>query len=497
MYRNDATTLMSFLEKSQEIGGFGYWELDIPSGELTWTKQVYKIFKVDEETFEVSLDSFFDRIHPDDRDAVDKAYSDSLSKKEPYEIQHRLIFDDNSIGYVLEKCESYYDEDGTALKSIGFVQDITESVQSRMKLEESEKNFRAISNQTTEGITVADMDGNYVFVNPAFCKMSGYTEEELLTMTVFDMKAENQDHSSFKTSKEKMEGLPMRVNLMRKDGVEYLTEIIGDVIHIDNKELVLGTIRDITEREKAEKEILKLNENLECIVRERTEELNKTVANLSEEVKQRTIAEEKIKESLSTKELLLQEVTHRVKNSLQIISSLINLQKASISDKDSIELLNQVTHRIRAMALIHEILYKSNEFEKVDFRGYIDSLIYYAEETFQSPQIKFVSKVEKSSLSLDSATNCGMIIMELITNSIKYAFPNNREGEISLSFKSSGDSYILTVRDNGVGLPENLDFKKTKTLGMQLVVTLTEQLDGVIELNQNGGSTFEIKFPKE
>lgn len=483
------------IEQAQEIGGFGYWEIDIPSGELKWSNQVYNIFRLDPELFKPSYDAFLNCIHPEDRDKVSKAYSDSLKSKEPYEIQHRILFSDDSVGYVLERCDTYYDDDGNPLKSIGSVQDITDSVQSRMKLEESEKKFKAISNQTTEGITVADMDGNYVFVNPAFCKMSGYTEEELLTMTVFNMKAPDQDHSSFKNSKEKMEGAPMRVTLMRKDGVEYITEIIGDVIHVDNQELVLGTIRDITERVKAENEILKLNENLECIVKERTEELNKTVASLSDEVKQRTIAEEETKDSLNVKEVLLQEVTHRVKNSLQIISSLINLQKSSVTDDTSIELLNQVSHRIQAMALIHEILYKSNEFERVDFQEYIDSLIFYAKETFKSPNIEFVADMEESTLSLDSATNCGMIIMELITNSIKYGIPNNSKGKITIGLSTNNDYFILTVADNGVGFPDDIDFKTTKTLGMQLVVSLTEQLDGEIELTNEGGSSFKIVFP--
>jgi len=487
---------MTTKDKEQEISGVGFWELDIPEGKLTWSKQVYKIFRVDEKTFEPSYDLFLDCVHPEDREAVGKAYKTSLKEKQAYEIKHRIVFGDNSVGHVLEKCDTYYDDQGNPLTSVGSVQDITESEEARLKLEDSERKFRAISDQTTEGITVADLEGNYVFVNPAFCKMSGYSEKELLKMTVFDMKAPNQDHSSFKNSKEKLEGTPIRVNLKRKDGVEYLTEIIGDVIRVENEDLVLGTIRDITERERSEKEILKLNENLEAIVKERTEELNKTVTNLSEEIRQRTIAEEKIKESLDTKEVLLQEVTHRVKNSLQIISSLISLQKSSISDEDSIQILNQVSHRIQSMALIHEILYTSNEFEKVDFQKYIDSLIFYAERTFQSPHITFVTSIEKASLTLDTATNCGMIIMELITNSIKYAFPNNRSGAISIGLKANSDSFTITLSDDGIGLPKDLDFKKTKTLGMQLVMSLTEQLDGEIMLKRNNGSKFELTFPK-
>ncbi len=129
-----------------------------------------------------------------------------------------------------------------------------------MSLITSEERFKAFTNQTTEGITVADLDGNYVFVNPAFCKMSGYTNEELLQKTVFDMKAENQSHESFRESKEKKIGIPIQVNLQRKDKTEYLTEIIGNIITVDGEELVLGTIRDITERKKIENNLKKEQE---------------------------------------------------------------------------------------------------------------------------------------------------------------------------------------------------------------------------------------------
>jgi len=137
--------------------------------------------------------------------------------------------------------------------------DITERKRTKEALIENEEKFQALTNQSTEGITVADMKGNYVFVNPAFCEMSGYTKEELLTKTVFDMKAPNQKNSSFYNSKGAMEGVPIQVNLQRKDGTEYLTEIVGKVISIGDQKLVLGTIRDISERKKTE-EALKESE---------------------------------------------------------------------------------------------------------------------------------------------------------------------------------------------------------------------------------------------
>jgi PAS domain-containing protein len=188
---------LTALEKIQEMENFGHWELDIKTGKLQWSKQIYKIFRLSPEKFDPTYEKFLSVIHPEDRDMVQNAYENSLKNKTPYKIEHRLLFDNDITVYVSEKCETQFDEKGSPVKSIGTVLDITERVISNQKLKESEEKFKAYTNQSSEGVTVADMEGNYVFVNPAFCKMSGYTEEELLKLTVFDMKAVNQCHSSF------------------------------------------------------------------------------------------------------------------------------------------------------------------------------------------------------------------------------------------------------------------------------------------------------------
>jgi PAS domain S-box-containing protein len=367
---------------------------------------------------------------------------------------------------------------------------------SNLKLKESEEKFRAYSNQTSEGVTVADMEGNYVFVNPAFCKMSGYTEEELLKLTVFDMKAVTQNPESFADSKEKSVGKAIRVNLQRKDGSEYLTEIIGDVINVGGKKLVLGTIRDITQQVKDEEEIKKLNENLEALVQERTQELDKTIEELKSEVDKRKAYEKEIEESLHIKEVLLREITHRVKNNLQIISSLLNLQKDSIDNTESINLINKTANRIQSMALIHETLYNSKEYEHVNIENYISSLVDYVNEVYEDINIGFDTTIDELDLSVDAATSCGMIIMELVSNSIKYAFNNISNPNISIKIKKLSDKeFSLVVTDNGVGFPEDIDFKNTKSLGLQIIVSLVEQNNGEITLSrQQPGTCFEINM---
>jgi PAS domain S-box-containing protein len=368
---------------------------------------------------------------------------------------------------------------------------VLSKVENIEKLKEVEDRLEAISNQSSEGITIADMDGNYVFVNPAFCEMSGYSKDELLKLTVFDMKAANQDHSSFQKTKESPQIIT--VVLEKKDGTEYYSEIVGDVILIKNKKFVLGTIRDVTDRVNAENAIIKLNDNLEQIINERTKELNNTVEKLNLEIEQRVIAEKKIQESLMVKDVLLKEITHRVKNNFQIISSLIRMQKRSVKNTEAEKLLNQTANRIHSMALIHESLHKSNTFDDVVFKEYVESLVNYIKTISNNLDVTIEQDICDCILPVSDATNLGMIIMELVTNSIKYAFPGQTKGSISLKMiKTNNDGFKLSIGDDGVGIPEEVDFRSTESLGMQVVVSLTEQLGASIKLKEGLGVNFEI-----
>lgn len=363
-------------------------------------------------------------------------------------------------------------------------------------LENNPSLLYAIASQTTEGITVADMEGNYLYVNDAFCKMSGYTKEELLKLTVFDMKAKNQNHQSFYDSKEEYEGVALRVNLERKDGSEYLTEIIGDVIEVDGKKQVLGTIRDISARVKAEMRIHELNKSLESKVEERTEALNQTIQDLNQEIEQRTKIENKLKESLEVKQLLLNEVTHRVKNNLQVISSILNMQRRKDICHEAKMVCEETSNRIQSMALIHESLYKAQEFNQVKFDDYIFSLVEYLKNVFAVDHIEFKQMVEPIIFSFDTASCCGMIALELITNSIKYAFPDDQVTQpvVDLQLNKTEDGYEFTVADNGIGLPCNFNPSESETLGMQLTSSLVEQLEGELKIDTSNGVKFTIHF---
>lgn len=204
-------------------------------------------------------------------------------------------------------------------------------------------------------------------------------------------------------------------------------------------------------------------------------------------------AKNEIKNSLQEKELLLREVHHRVKNNLQIISSLLNLQSGYIKNKDDLEIFKDSLSRVKSMAFIHEQLYQSSNFVNINFSEYIGNLVtyllhYYTEDP---GSIKLNINVEDVFIDLDTSIPLGLIINELVTNSLKHAF-QGKPGEISIDLHSIDDNqYMLTVADNGTGLPEGFDFN-TETLGLQLVNGLVKQLDGTIELDSINGTRFKI-----
>ncbi|TNF45362.1 transporter substrate-binding domain-containing protein [bacterium] len=207
--------------------------------------------------------------------------------------------------------------------------------------------------------------------------------------------------------------------------------------------------------------------------------------------------EKQLQVSLKEKDILLKEIHHRVKNNLQVISGLLNLQARHIIDRDSKETYKESQNRIITMALIHEELYQARDLGKVDLAAYIKNLAssLFLSYGIDEKKVKLVLETDNIDMIVDTAIPCGLIINELITNSLKHAFPENGEGEIRVAFRDldSGD-FELRVSDNGVGLPRNFDIEKTSTLGLKLVMVLIEQLQGTLELENQNGASFIITF---
>lgn len=339
------------------------------------------------------------------------------------------------------------------------VRDITERRKMEENLKESEERFRCLSESAFEAIIITDNKGIIIDANQAFSKISLYTIDEIIGQYSYLMVPEKYRKELYIIFENEYQ-YPYELQLNRKDGKEVTVEIRVRKTSYHGKSVRVTVIRDISSYKEAE---------------------------------------EQIRKALKEKEILLKEIHHRVKNNLQIVSSLLYLQSKYVEDEKSLEVFRESQNRIKSMAFIHEKLYQSKNFDKVDFSDYVSNLL---KNLFYSyglkDQIKAEINTENIMLNMNYAIPCGLIISELIANSIKYAFPEDKikysNKKINVSLKNENELFLLSVSDNGQGLSENIDISKTETLGLQLVQLLTAQMNGNLEIKNNNGLTFKISF---
>ncbi|MDO8870115.1 MAG: PAS domain S-box protein [Methanobacteriaceae archaeon] len=223
---------------------------------------------------------------------------------------------------------------------------------------------------------------------------------------------------------------------------------------------------------------------------------NPAVQVVFRDITQRKMAEEALKKSVKEKEMLVKEIHHRVKNNLMVISSLLNLQSTFIKDKEVLDIFRESQNRAKSMALIHERLYGSTDLKRIDFGDYIRSLATDLYHTYvANPAIVTLNfNVDSLMLDINTTVPLGLIVNELVSNCVKHAFPPGKKGEINIDFHEIDDEYVLKVCDTGVGFSEDIDFRNTESLGLQLVNNLVGQIDGNIELDRSHGTGFTIKF---
>lgn len=335
----------------------------------------------------------------------------------------------------------------------------------RDELLESEEKYKDLIEKANLAILIADEEGRINYANNTFYEMFGYTVEDRKKKDMINIDVVHPEDKARvkKINQDRIKGknVPTRYEFkgIKKDGTEIDCEI--DVILLKKDEKNVGTrgyIRDITE-EKKNKDILE--------------------------------------SSLKEKEVLLREIHHRVKNNLQIISSLLNLQSSFIEDESALKMFQESNLRVRSMAIVHEKLYRSEDLSRVDFNEYIASLIGYMYQIYgiDPDQIKINVSVKNIFLDINSAIPCGLIVSELISNALKHAFPEGQEGSINIIFDRIGQGkYRLVVEDNGVGLDNTIDIHNTESFGLQLVNMLTEQLQGKFTADASGNTSFQVVF---
>jgi two-component sensor histidine kinase len=220
-------------------------------------------------------------------------------------------------------------------------------------------------------------------------------------------------------------------------------------------------------------------------------------AALKQEIGERRKAEGALRALVEEKVVLLREIHHRVKNNIQIISSLLRLQSRSIRDRAALDAVNECQNRIRSIALIHEKLYQSQDFARVDFGDYIENMVGHL-VSFHSGvggRVRFRLEADDVKLDINRAIPCGLIVNELATNALKHAFPEGRAGEIVIRLRAlDGGRHELAVKDTGVGLPDGIAFETASSLGFQIVGDLVKQLEGTVEIVRGAGTEFIVRF---
>ncbi len=473
------------------------------------------------------------------------------------------------------------DQAGQPVGIASIVRDITERKQAEEALRESAERYHLIASAAMDGFAVVGVDGRLLDVNEAYCRIIGYSRDEMLKMSVSNIEVE-----------EKLDEVRARIQRItqagsdrfesrhrRKDGRIIDIEISMSFMRATGHFMIF--LRDITERKQAEEALRqkteelenfftcsldllsiadtdgyfhRLNQEWEEVLGYRLEELKgrrfldfvhpddiestqaavgelgaqKQVLNFvnryrckdgayrwiewrsfpagkriyaaARDITERVETEDRLKGLLREKDTLLAEVHHRVKNNLQVIISLLKLQAADIQDARVLAAFTDSQYRVKSMALVHERLYQSRNLSQIDLAGYIQELAASLLRAYAiSPgAVELEVNTGDVCLGLDLAVSCGLLLNELITNSLKHAFPGGRGGKVRVELYSQNELLTLVVSDNGVGLPEQMNWQQTNSLGMQLIHTLaTHDLRGTIELNRSGGTEFRITFPAE
>ncbi|MBF0457979.1 MAG: PAS domain S-box protein [Nitrospirae bacterium] len=356
----------------------------------------------------------------------------------------------------------FNDKDDKPIAMIGTLRDIT----SRKEIEEAyrlaEANMRALMNAITESVCLIDREGVFITVNDTFAKrFSTGTQKEAGDIVGTNFR-DILEPDVFETKKGYLDevistGLPVTFENTRGESLclTNMYPVFGDDHKVSGVAIYAS---DITLRKKYETYLLT---------------------------------------SIREKEILMREIHHRVKNNLQIVAGLIGLQLNNITDETYKAMFTETRNRIKSIALVHDKLYRSKGLAEVDFKKYISEL---SSELFSSfgvdkKCITLVLDMEDIIIDVDIAVPCGLIINELFTNILKYAFPNKMLGEINISVHSDNEGkFEIIISDNGAGFPENIDFRNTKSLGLHIVNILVKQIGGTIELDKTRGSKFTIKF---
>lgn len=342
--------------------------------------------------------------------------------------------------------------------------------QAEEALRERNQFIESILDLSPDVLYIYDLvDRRNVYVNEGIQRILGYSTEEVQQM-----------------------GDQLLVILMHPEDLSaYLREILPRYFQVKDNELILHQYR--MKHKNGEWYWLDCSE---LVYNREPDGTPRQLLGVVHDITGQKQAEDRLQQSLREKEVMLKEIHHRVKNNLQVIYSLLNLQSKTIADPLVRAMFAESQNRIQSMTLIHEKLYHSKDTANIDFKEYLQSLVLSIASTYKRFDIEISLEMEPIVFDVNVGIPCGLIVNELVSNCLKHAFPGNRQGTITLGInRDSEGNNIMKVSDDGIGFPEKIDFRNTTSLGMQLVLVLTGQIHGTIEIMKDAGTTFRITFP--
>lgn len=333
----------------------------------------------------------------------------------------------------------------------------------QLELKRSLQLFEETFEQAAVGFSNLSFDRKYIKINKKFADILGYTKEELINKSIEEITHPDDLEQDLRNLEllinGRIDNYKIEKRYIRKDGSIVWVSLTRTGIRLNKKdyEYMFTTIEDITERKK-------LEEGLKALVIE--------------------------------KELLMKESHHRIKNNLQLVSSLLNISLQNLKEENLKNLLQDSQNRIRSISNLHEYLYNSSGVNSVDIRQYLSNFLDYLRASFATDahKIKFIKNINEFTLKNDLAVSIGLITNELITNAIKYAFKNKEQGTILIEAKKADDIVLLVIKDNGIGLDENIKVDDPETLGFQIINALVMQHDGILNCNVSNGTEFCIRL---
>jgi PAS domain S-box-containing protein len=458
------------LSEAQRMAHIGNWDWNLVTGKACWSDELYRIFGRSLQEPGATYDEFLSYVHPDDRDRVSNAIKRGLNGGH-ITGDYRIILANGEERIVHTEAEIVFSKENNSTHMKGTVQDITEI----KRVEEQIKVLANIVESSNDVIGMVSLDGIITSWNQGAGKVYGYSVEEILGKPISILAPPHLDTETIRL----IENIKQRENVqryetlrLRKDGMPiYVSITLSPVFDTSGKLTAVSFIsRDITKRKEAE-------------------------------------------EALSNFEIARKkEIHHRIKNNLQVIYSLLDLQaekfkgKTDIRDSDVTTAFEESMDRVFSIALIHEDLYKGKNIDVLNFSQYIKELSKNLLLTYRlKTDVNLNFNLDENLLfDIDIAIPIGIIVNELVSNSLKYAFQGRDKGLIQIKLRrdetgecennSCKSDFVLIVSDDGIGIPENLNIENLDSLGLQLVTSLVDQLDGELDLKRNNGTEFTIKF---